>query len=174
MYIRSINVTGHSVFAIITQEIDNDIPTTLTKLVITWTKVPQVPHPNNRTPAFVWGEGHPIRFAMADQLTQGEFATQTIVLIDSCFTQVVYGQHADKQDERRIHLMQTLHVNNKKLADDANLIVMQSYELAKVELKNIYTEPQEAFGEARTLAEACIVYFPKVVQTGIGVEALAW
>jgi len=126
--------------------------------------------PTTETLAFAWGEGHPIRFAMADQLTQGEFAAQTIVLIDSCFTQAVYGQH----DERRIHLMQTLHVNNKKLADDANLIVMQSYELAKVELKNIYTEPQEAFGEARTLAEACIVYFPKVVQTGIGVEALAW
>ena len=130
--------------------------------------------PTTETPAFAWGEGHPIRFAVADQLTQGEFAAQTIMLIDSCFTQAVYGQHADKHDECRIHLMQTLHVHNEKLADDADLIVLQSYELAKVELKKIYTEPQEAFGEAQTLAEACIVYFPKVVQTGIGVEALAW
>jgi len=107
--------------------------------------VPQVPHPNNRTPAFVWGEGHPIRFAMADQLTQGEFATQTIMLIDSCFTQAVYGQHADKHDKHQIHLMQTLHIHNEKLTDDADLIVLQSYKLAKVELKIYIYRTTEGF-----------------------------
>jgi len=81
------------------------------------------------SPAFAWGEGHPVRFAVADHHTQGRFAAQTIVLIDSCFTQAVYGQHAKRADERQIHSMQTLHINNEKLADDADLIVLQSYEL---------------------------------------------
>lgn len=70
--------------------------------------------------------------------------------------------------------MQTLHINNEKLANDVDLIVLQSYELAKAELNKIFTEPYEAFGEAQTLAETCIIHFPKIVQTGIGMEALAW
>ena len=130
--------------------------------------------PTTDSPAFAWGEGHPIRFSMADRLTQGQFAAQTIVLIDSCFTQAVYDQHAEKQDEHWIHRMQTLHINNEKLANDVDLIVLQSYELAKAELNKIFTEPYEAFGEAQTLAETCIIHFPKIVQTGIGMEALAW
>jgi len=130
--------------------------------------------PTIDSPAFAWGEGHPILFAVADRLMQAQFAAQTIMLIDSCFTQAVYGQHADKQDERRIHHMQTLHVNNKTLADDANFIVLQSYELAKTELNKIFTELGKALGEAQALAETCITHFPKVVDTGIGMEALAW
>jgi len=63
-----------------------------------------------------------------------------IVLIDSCFTQTVYGQHVERTDERQIHSMQTLHANNKKLADNTDSIVVQSYELAKAMLNNIYTE----------------------------------
>jgi len=126
------------------------------------------------TPAFEWGEGHSIRFAIADLLTKQQFAAQTIVLIDSCFTQAIYGQHVEKQDERRIHHMQTLHVNNEKLADDGDLIVLQTYELAKADLFKIFVEPSEAFCEAQTSAKTCIVHFPKIVQTNIGIEALAW
>jgi hypothetical protein len=37
------------------------------------------------TPAFEWGEGHAIRLALADLHTKGQFAAQTIVLIDSGF-----------------------------------------------------------------------------------------
>lgn len=130
--------------------------------------------PTADTPVFAWGEGHPVRFAVAEHLTQGRFAAQTIVLIDSGFTQAVYGQHVKKRDERRIHCMQTLHINNEKLADDANFIVLQAYELAKVELIEIYAAPSEALGAAQTLAETCISHFPKVVQNNIGIEALAW
>ena len=61
------------------------------------------------SPAFEWGEGHPVRFALADLHTKGQFAAQTIVLIDSGFTQAIFGQQVEKQDERRIHRMQTLH-----------------------------------------------------------------
>lgn len=125
-------------------------------------------------PAFAWGEGHPVRFSMAELLTQGRFAAQTIVLIDSCFTQAIYGQHTEKHDERRIHNMQTLHVHNEKLGHDADLIVLQSYELAKETLHNIFTEPYEALGEAQILAKTCITHFPEVVQTNIGIDALAW
>ena len=70
--------------------------------------------------------------------------------------------------------MQTLHINNEKLADDANFIVLQAYELAKVELIEIYAAPSKALGAAQTLAETCISHFPKVVQNNIGIEALAW
>ena len=125
------------------------------------------------SPAFAWGEGHPVRFSMADHLTQGQFAAQTIVLIDSCFTQAIYGQHTEKHDERQIHNMQTLHVNNKKLTHDADLIILQTYELAKVALHNIFMEPYEALGEAKMLVKTCIMHFPEVVQTNIGINALA-
>jgi len=125
-------------------------------------------------PAFEWGEGHTVRFAIADLLTKGQFAAQTIVLIDSGFTQAVYGQHAEKHDQSRIHHMQTLHIRNEKLSDDADLIVAQAYELVKADLIKIFVEQYEALGTAQTLAEAFIEHFPKIVQTKSGVEALAW
>ena len=83
--------------------------------------------PTADMPVFAWGEGHPVRFAVAEHLTQGRFAAQTIVLIDSGFMQAVYGQHVKKRDERRIHCMQTLHINNEKLADDANFMLELDY-----------------------------------------------
>src|SRR6266436_9446749 len=126
------------------------------------------------TPAFEWGEGHPVRFALADLHTKGQFAAQTIVLIDSGFTQAIFGQQVEKQDECRIHRMQTLHVNNEKLTDDEDLMILQTYELAKADLLKIFVEPSEAFREARSTAQACIVYFPKIVQTNIGIDALTW
>ena len=85
----------------------------------------------------------------------------------------IYGQHTEKQDEHRIHYMQTLHINNEKLTDNTDLIILQSYELAKTELNKIFMEPGKALGEAPALAETCITHFPKVVYIGIGMEALA-
>jgi len=136
----------------------------------TSTSTPSTTH----TPAFEWGEGHAVRFAVADILTKGQFAAKTIVLIDSCFTQAVYGQHAEKHDEGRIHHMQTLHIDNEKLTDDADLVVVQAYELSKVDLLKIFEEPSEALGAAQHLATTWIVHFPRVVRNKIGIEALAW
>jgi len=96
------------------------------------------------------------------------------VLIDSGFTQAVYGQHAEKHNPSQIHHVQTLHICNEKLSDDANLIVTQAYELVKADLIKIFVEPYEALGTTQTLAEAFIEHFPKIVQTKSGVEAFAW
>jgi len=81
--------------------------------------------PTTDTPVFAWGEGHPVRFSIADLLTKGQFAAQTIVLIDSCFTQAV---------------------------DDADMVVLQAYELSKVELLKIFEQPSEALEVAQDLA----------------------
>jgi len=94
------------------------------------------------TPAFEWGEGHARRFSVAERLTQGRFAAPTIVVIDSCFTQAVYGQHAERHDERWIHNIQTIHANNVKLDDNTQLLVLQAYELSKIALFEIYTHPE--------------------------------
>jgi hypothetical protein len=125
-------------------------------------------------PAFEWGEGHMLRFSVAEKLTQGQFAAPTIVVIDSCFTQAVYGQHADRHDERRIHNMQTLHINNEKLDDDANLPFLQMYESLKTTLFDIYTHPDDTFNAVQSLAKDAIEFFPSGVQTQTGIDALSW
>ena len=111
---------------------------------------------------------------LADLLTKGRFAAQTIVVIDSCFTQAVFGQHVEKQDQRRIHHMQTLHIDNEKLADEAESDIWGMYEASKPTLWDIYGNPNESLDMAKTLADTWIGYFPKVVQTKTGVEALTW
>ena len=125
-------------------------------------------------PAFEWGEGHMLRFSVAERLTQGQFAAQTIVVIDSCFTQAVYGQHMDKHNERRVHNIQTLHINNEKLAEDANMVFLQAYELLKTTLFDIYTHTDDSFKAAQSLAENMIDLFPLSVQTKTGIDALSW
>jgi len=110
-------------------------------------------------PAFEWGEGHTLRFSVAEKLTQGRFAAPTIVVIDSCFTQAVYGRHADRHDKRRIHNMQTLHINNEKLDDDADILFLRMYESLKTTLFDIYTNPDGSFNTVRSLAENMIEFF---------------
>ena len=124
--------------------------------------------------AFEWGEGHSRRFATAEQLTKGRFAAPTIVVIDSCFTQAVYGQHIAKRDERRNHNIQTLHTNDIKLKDDADIVVLQTYELVKHSLFDFYENPEESFGVARSTAGDLISHFPRSVQSQTGIEALSW
>jgi len=99
---------------------------------------------------------------------------QTIVVIDSCFTQAIFGQHAEKHDERQIHHMQTLHVNNENLPNEASSVIWEMYESSKATLCNIFADPTKSLETARALAEAWIIYFPKVVQTKTGIEALEW
>src|SRR6266567_1001975 len=94
--------------------------------------------PDIFTPAFEWGDGHALRFATAERLTHEHFAAQTIIVIDSCFTQAIYGQHTEKHDWRRIHHIQTLHTNNVELDEDAKLVVLQAYEISKNTLSNFY------------------------------------
>ena len=43
--------------------------------------------------AFEQGEGNEVRYGITKQLRHFCFAAQTIIVIDSCFTQAVYGQH---------------------------------------------------------------------------------
>jgi hypothetical protein len=126
------------------------------------------------TPAFEWGDGHSTRFAVAELLTRGQYAAPTIVVIDSCFTQAVYGQHAEKHNERRIHHMGTLHVNNARLNGDADLAVLRAYEFSKDALFAVFVNSTESFKAAKKLAESLINHFPKNVQTKIGTEALSW
>ena len=123
--------------------------------------------------AFEWGEGQAKRFATAEQLTKNRFAASTIVVIDSCFTQAVYGQHAAR-DERRIHYMQTIHANNKKLDNDADLVVMQTFEFVKSTLFDFYENPEESFGAAQSTANDLITCFPRSVQNQPGIDALSW
>jgi len=125
-------------------------------------------------PAFQWGEGYATRYAMAEQLTKDQFSAATIVAIDSCFTQAIYGQHTEKHDERRVHNMQTLHANNLKLEYDAQLAILQAYEFSKEELFNFYAKPEESFDVARSIAKELISYFPPSVQTHTGRDALSW
>ena len=124
--------------------------------------------------AFEWGEGNEIRYGIAERLRHFRFAAQTIIVIDSCFTQAVYGQHTKRHDIRRIHDMQTIHINNLKLEDNADLIVAQMYELSKSDLFNIYANPTETMATARSMAEEMIDYFPSSVQTKTGIDALYW
>ena len=125
-------------------------------------------------PAFQWGEGHAIRYEMAERLTKGQFAAPTIVVIDSCFTQAVYGQLVEKHNEHRVHRMQTLHANNAKIENDADLIIWQAYEFSKKELFDFYENAEESFGAAQSIAKEIISYFPPSVQTKTGAEALSW
>ena len=130
--------------------------------------------PDIFVPAFEWGDGHASRFTTAERLTHGRFAAQTIVVIDSCFTQAVYGQHTEKHDERRIHHIQTLHANKMKLEDDAKMVVLQAYETSKDTLFNFYENSTESFMEAQSLAGELISFFPTGVQNNAGIEALSW
>ena len=93
-----------------------------------------------RTPSFEWEDGHPTRYGISELLTQEEFVAQTIVVIDSGFTQAAYGQYAEKHDESRIHHMQTLHVDNARLDDVAVLVIAQAYEFSKEALFKIFEE----------------------------------
>ena len=130
--------------------------------------------PEIYVPAFEWGEGNATRFSVAEKLTRDRFAAPTIVVIDSCFTQAVYGQHVDKHNERRVHNIQTLHINNEKLAEDANMVFLQAYELLKTTLFDIYTHTDDSFKAAQSLAENMIDLFPLSVQTKTGIDALSW
>jgi hypothetical protein len=125
-------------------------------------------------PAFEWGEGSAIRFRTAEMLTSDNFAAQTIVVIDSCFTQAVFGQHAEKRDKRRIHRMQTIHTNLVKLQDGANTVVRQAYESSKDALFGLYTNPEISIDAARSMAENVINHFPPGVRTKTGIDALSW
>ena len=125
-------------------------------------------------PAFEWGDGHSKRFATAERLTKDRFASPTIVTIDSCFTQAVYGQHSIKDDERRIHHIQTIHANNIQLEEDANLVVAQTYEFIKKNLFNFYENPEESFNAAQSAASELITLFPPGVRNKAGTDALSW
>ena len=129
--------------------------------------------PEIYVPAFEWGEGNATRFSVAEKLMRDRFAAPTIVVIDSCFTQAVYGQHADKHDERRVHNMQTLHINNEKLAEHADMVFLQAYELLKTTLFDI-SHTDNSFQAARSLAENMIDFFPVSVQTKTGIDTLSW
>ena len=96
------------------------------------------------------------------------------MVIDSCFTQAIFGQHAKKHDKRRIHHMQTLHVNNENLPNEASSVIWEMYESSKATLCNIFVDPTKSLETTRALAEAWIIYFPKVIQTKTGIEALEW
>ncbi len=61
---------------------------------------------------------------MGEQLTKYRFVAPTIVAIDCCFTQAIHGQHSEKQDEHRVHNMQTLHINNLKLENNTELVIL--------------------------------------------------
>jgi len=125
-------------------------------------------------PSFQWGEGHPARYAIAVHLAKGVFSAKTIVGIDSCFTQAVYRQQSKKHDESRVHHMQTLHVNNVKLEDDAEWVIYQAYEDSKDTLLRIFENPSESLGMAKQLVDQWIGYFPMYLQSGKGADALAW
>ena len=125
-------------------------------------------------PSFEWEDGHPTRYGISQLLTQGEFAAQTIVVIDSGFTQAVYGQYAEKHNESRIHHMQTLHVDNARLDDVSVLVIAQAYEFSKEDLFKIFEELVKSLDMAKHLAEMWIDLFPKFLQTKTGKDALAW
>jgi len=125
-------------------------------------------------PSFEWEDGHPARYGISQLLTQGEFAAQTIVVIDSGFTQAVYGQYAEKHDESRIHHMQTLHVDNARLDNVSVLVIVQVYEFFKEDLFKIFEEPVKSLDMAKHLVEMWIDLFPKFLQTKMGKDALAW
>lgn len=126
------------------------------------------------TPALEWGEGHALRFYVAERLAQPQFSAPTIVVIDSCFTQAVYGQHAERHDERRIHDIQTIHAHNVKLEDDTDLLVLQAYEASKIDIFDTYIHPEDSFQAAQSIAETLIDFFPLGVRTNTGIEALSW
>ena len=124
-------------------------------------------------PSFQWEEGHPARYAIAVHLTE-VFSAKTIVGIDSCFTQAVYRQQSEKHDESRVHHMQTLHVDNMKLEDDAEQAIYQAYQDSKDTLLQIFENPSESLGMAKQLADQWIGHFPMYLQSRKGADALAW
>ena len=125
-------------------------------------------------PSFQWEEGHPARYAIAVHLAEGVFSAKTIVGIDSCFTQAVYQQQSEKHNESRVHHMQTLHIDNVKLEDNAEWAIYQAYEDSKDALLRIFEDPSESLGMAKQLADRWIRYFPKYLRSGKGADVLAW
>lgn len=127
-----------------------------------------------QTPSFDWDDGHPMRIALAHYLQQGEFTANTIVVIDSGFTQAIFGQFTEKHDDQRIHHMQTLHVGNFKLDDEDNAVFHQAYEFSKEDLFKCFESPSDAISAANTLAKEMIEFFPKSMWMDAGKQALSW
>ena len=127
-----------------------------------------------QTPSFDWDDGHPGRLALAHYLQLGQFTANIIVVIDSGFTQAIFGQFTEKHDEQRIHHMQTLHVGNFKLDDEDNGVFYQAYEFLKEELFKCFESPTDAISAANMLAKEMIVLFPENMRIDAGKRALSW
>ena len=112
--------------------------------------------------------------AVAELLTRGQYAAPTIMMINSCFTQAVFGQHTEKHNERRIHHMGTLHVDNTRLNGNADLAVLRAYKCSKDALFSIFVNSTKSLKAAKELVGTLINHFLKNIQTKIGKEALSW